>query len=301
MKPKTTLSLALALTLSVSIAAVSSYAHAATYSVPADDSTQDLHIDKDGNISVRQVKVIQIAGTSFYVRYYVGLAFLRILLKTDTNTKTFRRFGDEIALDQIAAGDTLNIEGKIESGADSLSVISSKITDFSNQKEITSFKGTIAGMGSTTESFILRTRNDELTIQTGSATQIRKGSRTINPDLVRNGDTVTDVVGTYDHTTKTIDANVVVIYIDKNIFVPRNFEGALKSISSENPPTLNVNTENKDYKVVLTGNTPILNKARKSISIKRYLEGDTIRIYGAIREAEEPIIDAQIVRNISLQ
>ncbi|MBI2475860.1 MAG: hypothetical protein HYV67_01285 [Candidatus Taylorbacteria bacterium] len=301
MKPKTLISLGLALAFSASLAGTLAHAQAATYSAPADDSTQDLHIDKDGNISVRQAKVMQITGTSFYVRYYVGLAFLRILVKTDAATKVFRRFGDEIDLGQIATGDTLNIEGKIESGADSLSVMAGKLTDFSNQKEITNFQGTIAGTGPTTGSFILTTKNNTITIQTGTTTQIRKGSRIIGLDLVRSGDTVLDVVGTYDHTTKTIDANVVLIYIDKTIFQPRNFQGTLKSMSAGNPPVLTFSAEGKDYTVTLLNGAAVLNKRRQAVSLKRYLEGDAIRVYGAIREAEEPIIDVEVIRNLSLQ
>lgn len=275
--------------------------NAISYSPPAGDSLQDFHIDKDGNIRVNQAKIIQVAGTTFYVRYYVGAAFIKILVKTDTKTKTFRRFGDEISIDQIVTGDIINIEGQIENGADNLSVVATKLTNFSNQKEIGNFKGTIAGMGSTTGSFILNTKNGNVTITTGTSTQIKKGSRIIGSDLVKNGDTVTDVVGIYDHKTKTIDANVVVVYINKKIFAERNFEGLLKSISAENPPTLIVNLEGKDYSVILTSKTTILNKNKRNTSLKRYLEGDTVRVYGAIREAEEPIIDAQIVRNTSLQ
>lgn len=300
MKTKTLISLCLSLVLLVNLLGNFLVAEALTPPAP-DTAFQELHIDSQGNIRAGQVKVMLIAGTSIYVRYYVGLAFLRILLKTDTNTKILRKFGDEIPFSQIAVGDILNVEGKIESGADSLTIISNKLVDFSNQKEISSFQGTISGTGTTSGSFILNTKKGPITIVTGTTTQIKKGNRIITSNLVRNGDTVTDVVGTFDHATNTIDANVVVIYINKNIFIPRNFEGTLTAITSTVPPALLMKIEGKEYSVVLSASTPILNKARTSVSIKRYLEGDTVRIYGAIREAEEPIIDAQIVRNISLQ
>ncbi|MEK7575460.1 MAG: hypothetical protein AAB511_04515 [Patescibacteria group bacterium] len=301
MKHKTITTLLLAGVLSVSALNAFIPVHAATIAASTEEATQDFHMDKDGKIRIRQVKVFQVSGTSFYLRYYVGQAFIRILAKTDTHTKVFRKFGDEIAIDQIVAGDILNIEGEMENGADTLSVVATKITNFSNQKEITGFKGSIVAMGSTTESFILATKSGNVTLVTGPNTQIKKGSRIIPPNLVKIGDTITDVVGTYDHATRTIDANVVVVYVNKKIFVPRNFEGTLKTIVSSNPASLIVNTEGKDYTVMLTGGTEILNKARKSTSLKRYLENDTVRFYGAIREAEEPIIDAELVRNISLQ
>ena len=93
---------------------------------------------------------------------------------------------------------------------------------------------------------------------------------------------------------------MVVVYIDPTIFLPRNFQGILQAVSGDNPPVLTVNTEGKNYSVMLTSSTQILNNARNSVSLKRYLVGDTVRLYGAIRQAEDPIIDAQIVRDIDL-
>jgi hypothetical protein len=85
-------------------------------------------------------------------------------------------------------------------------------------------------------------------------------------------------------------------------FNARNFEGKLKSVNNSGElPTLVVSTEGKDYRVFLKKPLIILNKAKNPVSIKRYLEGDTVRVYGAIREAEEPIIDAEVVRNVDLQ
>ncbi|MDO8482373.1 MAG: hypothetical protein Q7S86_00980 [bacterium] len=291
------------ITLAVSVAFLTAHAQSqSTYTAPQNDAVQDFHIDRDGNIIVRQAKIMQVSGTSFYARYYVGLAFIRILIKTDKTTAVQRRFGDRILISQIEAGDIVNLEGKIENGADSLSIVASKLVNFSNQKEISSFKGTIIGRGSKEGSFTLMTENQSaIQISTGTTTQIRKGSRIITPDLVRNGDRVTDTVGTFDHTSKNLDANVVVIYADMNVYQPRNFEGTLKTVTPGTPTTLILNTEGKDYTVILQNNAEILNKARKSVSIKRYLEGDTVRVYGAVREAEEPIIDVEVVRNVSLQ
>lgn len=273
-----------------------------TYTAPQNDAVQDFHIDQDGNIKVQQAKIMQVSGNSFYARYYVGLAFIRILIKTDKATEVRRRFGDRILINQIEVGDIVNLEGKIENGADGLSVVASKLVNFSNQKEISSFKGTITSRGSHGGSFTLMTDNQTvIQINTGTTTQIRKGNRIITPELVRNGDRVTDTVGTFDHTSKNLEANVVVIYTDMNVYRPRNFEGTLKTITHGNPITFVLNIGGQNYTVILQNNAEILNKARKSVSIKRYLESDTVRVYGAIREAEEPIIDVEVVRNVSLQ
>lgn len=271
------------------------------YSAPGSDSEQNLHIDKDGNVSMRQVKIYQIAGTTFYARYYIGLAFIRMIIKTDADTKIRRRFGDEISLKEVAPGDIVNVLGKIETGADSLSVVANDITNFSNQKKITSFTGAITEIGTSSASFILKTKGqDVITLTTGTSTQIRKGNRIIPVKLVHVGDTVIDASGTYDQATKNLDAKVVVIFTDMKVFEKRNFQGILKAMTEGNPPTLLINTEGKDYAVILSNNTLILNKKRQAVSIRRFLPGDTVRLYGAIREAEEAIIDAQIVRDIDL-
>ena len=303
MKPATKILIVFPIFLAFSFVFLTAHVQSqTTYTAPQNDAVQDFHIDRDGNISVRQAKIMQISGNSFYARYYVGLAFIRILIKTDRATDVRRRFGDRILIGQIEVGDIINLEGKIENGADSLSIVASKLVNFSNQKEISSFKGMIIGKGSRDGSFMVLTDNQsQIQINTGTSTQIRKGSRIIPPELVRNGDRVTDTVGTFDHTTKNLEANVLIIHADMSLYHPRNLEGTLKTISPSSPATLVLNTEGKDYTVILSDKTEILNKARKTVSIKRYLEGDTIRVYGAIREAEEPIIDIEVVRNVSLQ
>lgn len=265
------------------------------------DSEQNFHIDKDGNVNIRQVKIYQIAGTTFYARYYIGLAFIRMIIKTSVNTKVRRRFGDEISLKEIMAGDTVNVLGKIETGSDSLSVVASDITNFSNQKKITGFTGTVATLNNNASTFVLTNRDQNMiTVNVGTTTQIKKGNRIIPLTLVRVGDTIIDASGTYDQATKNLDARVVAVYADMKIFEEKNFQGTLKAVSENNPANLIVVIDGKDYSIVLSDNAQILNKKRQKISFKRFLPGDILRLYGAIQEAEEPIIDAQIVRDMDL-
>jgi translation initiation factor IF-1 len=85
------------------------------------------------------------------------------------------------------------------------------------------------------------------------------------------------------------------------MYKPRNFQGALKEIVSTNiPGSIKVMVDGKIYTVKITDKTSILNTVRNKVSLNRFETDDTIRIYGAIREVDEPIIDAEIVRNISL-
>lgn len=293
--------LTLALSLVFAGASVSAQNQTGVSVLTRNDSDRDFHIDKDGNVSMYQGKIIQVSGTTFYARYYIGLAYIRMIIKTDANTKIRRRFGDEIALKEIKEGDIINVFGKMESGADSISIIAKEIVNFSNQKEITDFKGVITGNGSTTASFILKTLDQNtITINTAPSTQIKKGNRILTLDRVQNGDIIINTVGTFDHTTKTLDANVLVIYTDMSVYKKRNFEGTFKAVSGTNPLTLLFTAEGKEYSVVLKDNAEIMNQKRKSASIKRFVSGDTVRIYGAIREVDEPIIDAEIIRNLNL-
>ena len=265
------------------------------------DLSQDFHISKDGTTTIGQVKVMQVAGTTLYVRYNIGLAFIRIVVKTDAQTKVFRRYGDEIRLNQIVQGDTLSVEGTIETGSDSLSLMARKLVNITNQKEIQGFKGTLSGIASTSENFILTTSNGEnITHITSSSTQIRKGTRILSPAVLQIGDRILDASGTYDRATKRLDSTVVLIYTDMTKYKERNFEGTFKSASTGIPQTITFGTEGVDYTVVLPGKADILTKNRKPVSIQRFVAGDTIRIFGKIREVDEPIIDAEVVRNLSL-
>ncbi len=294
---KKTLILLIAFSIFTSSLAVSAQA---IYTAPTSDTVQDFHIDRDGYAKISQAKVFQVAGTSYFVRYYFGLAFIRMLVKTTDSTKVYRRYGDEITLSQIKDGDIINIEGKVEGGSDSLNIIATKLTNFSNEKQITGFRGIISGTGSIAGSLMLTTENQGIITVLTSNAQIRKGNRIIGTDLVRNGNKVTDATGTFDHATKTLDANVVVIYTDMDIYKERNFEGTFNSLNGGNPQTISFTTEGKTYTLNLNSNVAIMRKNRNPASLKRFVEGDTIRVFGKIREVEEPIIDTEVIRNLSL-
>jgi hypothetical protein len=115
------------------------------------------------------------------------------------------------------------------------------------------------------------------------------------------GDTITKASGDYDLPTKTLNANSVTTFVDPLYYKPKNFQGTLKEVLGTTlPASLKVSVDGKIYTVNLTTKTSVWNTLRNSVSLSRYVAGDTVRIYGAIREVDEPIIDAEIVRNISL-
>jgi hypothetical protein len=54
------------------------------------------------------------------------------------------------------------------------------------------------------------------------------------------------------------------------------------------------------YTVYLNNNSSVLNKEKKATTLSRFEEGDKVRLYGAIREADELLIDAEVIRNMDL-
>ena len=84
------------------------------------------------------------------------------------------------------------------------------------------------------------------------------------------------------------------------MFAPRNFEGTLKSISGTTlPATLVVTVSGTDYTVYLAKTTVVLKKNRSAATLGRFVVDDTVRFYGAIRQANFTEIDAEIVRDLN--
>jgi hypothetical protein len=140
-----------------------------------------------------------------------------------------------------------------------------------------------------------------VTVKTNTTTQFIKGSRTLDLAHVVVGDTITKTSGDFDIPTNTLTANSVVTYIAPDYYKSKNFQGTLKEIGGTAlPTTLQVLIDGKTYTVNVTANASILNKAKGPIMLNRFVVGDTIRVYGAIREVDEPIMDVEVVRNINL-
>src|SRR3989344_3232701 len=74
-------------------------------------------IDKDGVTSDSEVRVVQLAGRTFFTRLYWGLAFVRVTVKTNANTKFYRGTGELTNLSEIAEGDFLDITGELEANS----------------------------------------------------------------------------------------------------------------------------------------------------------------------------------------
>ncbi|MFA6552132.1 MAG: hypothetical protein WCT19_01370 [Candidatus Paceibacterota bacterium] len=266
------------------------------------DTIPEVHIDKTGKVSVQGAKVMQKAGTSYYVRLIWSESYIRILVKTAPGAEVVRRFGAIMSPTEINPGDYLNIDGEIESGSDSFIVKASKIRDLSDQKEMDEFSGTVNSFGTSTPGFLLNTQfQGIINVNVGTSTVIIKGSRMINLSSVHIGDKVSKIVGVFNHGNNTINATSMVVYVNMNTFKSRNFQGVLKTSPGNSlPATFIATIEGVDYTVNLQAGSDVWNNKRKTVVLSRFVVGDTIRLYGSIQESDSPIINASIVRNLDL-
>ena len=106
--------------------------------------------------------------------------------------------------------------------------------------------------------------------------------------------------GTYDYPTNTLTASSVDVYQSKSIFTSRNFEGTLKSIcGTALPAVLTVTVGGTDYTAYLPDKSAVLKSNKSATSLTRFVVGDTVRLYGKIRQANLTEIDADTVRDLN--
>ncbi|MCX6701796.1 MAG: DUF5666 domain-containing protein [Candidatus Zambryskibacteria bacterium] len=265
-------------------------------------SSSEVNITKDGTASISSAKIIQVAGSTFFARLYWGDLYLRLTIKTTSSTKFFRGTGELTTLSEISTGDIVDASGQIDSGSDVLTLTALSIKNSSVQKKQTTFSGKVTGVDLSGRKFMLDVKNfGVITVNINATTQFTKGSRTLDLEHVKVGDIITKTAGDYDLSTKTLVANTVLTYVDLSYYKPKNFEGVLKEVSGTVAPTsIKVLINGVSFVINITDKTSILSKNRNSTLLSRFILGDTIRIYGAIREVDDPIIDAGIIRNISL-
>ncbi|TSC70087.1 MAG: hypothetical protein CEO12_584 [Parcubacteria group bacterium Gr01-1014_46] len=264
-------------------------------------SGSEVHITKDGLATITDTKVMQIAGGTFFTRMYWGDSYVRLTIKTNSNTKFFRGTGEPTTLSEISVGDMLDVSGEL-GGSDVLTLTAVSVKNSSVQKKQTVFSGKVQSIDLNSKSFVLDDKKvGSVTVVATSTTRFIKGNRTLDLAHIVVGDFITKVAGDYNITTKTVVADSVITYVDPNYYKPKNFQGILKEINLISVPmSVKVSIDGKLFMVKLANNTSILNKARLPVSLGRFVLEDVVRLYGAIREIDEPIIDAEILRNISL-
>lgn len=267
-----------------------------------DPTIPSVIITSDGLAKVTGMKVWQTAGRSLFTRTTWGDSFIRWTVKTTADTVITKHYGDPLSVYDISENDWLSVDGIIE-GGNSLAITATKITDWLNYQAQSSFTGTISNLGNNNLSFNLATKQYGI-IQVSLATSsvIYRNRREITPQYIRTGDTALLITGTYDYNAKTLSADKVTIYIDPNIFLPKNYQGTLVKIDGTTlPTTMTLNIGGQNYAVDLAADATVLNKARATVTLDRFLAGDSVRIYGFIRPDDDDLstINASVLRNIS--
>lgn len=257
----------------------------------------EVTITKDGAVSVTNVKVMQIFGSTFATRLYWDDAFIRLTVKTNNKTNFFRGTGESTTLSEIAEGDTLDITGVIDPGS-ALTIMAYTIRNSSVQKKQTVLSGKVVSVDLSSRKFGLETKKyGIINVTATSTTKFLKGSRLLDLEHIKIGDTIDQASGDYDLNTKNLVAKVVTIFVDLNYYKPKNFTGKFQEVSDNSVKVL---VGGVLYTVNTTDKTTILNKSKTATLLSRFVSGDSVILYGAIREVDEPIIDAEVIRNINL-
>jgi hypothetical protein len=259
-------------------------------------------VNEKGEASLKNAVVFFITGKALYTRTYWGDSYVRWTIRTSERTDIIKKFGGQTDFSSIKVGDIINVEGTLAAGSDTLNIDSTMIRDLSQEMEKAGFSGKISGVDVPNGIFVMSTDSGKkVTVKTNSNTVIKKGVIYITLSKLNTGDTINFVDGVYHEPSQTITANNVDVFQTKTIFQPRNFEGKLKSLSGlELPITMVVTVAGVDYNFYLNEKASVLTAKRLAAKLQRFVLGDTVRLYGKIRETNLSEVDAEIVRNLDL-
>lgn len=261
-----------------------------------------ISISEKGEVSVKNAVVYMVSGPTLFVRTYWDDAFIRWTIRVSGKTELIKKFNGAIKVSDIKVGHILNAEGTMISGADSLNINATVVRDLNLEDENGKFSGVVTRANDGTSTFVIKTDSGKsVTIKVDGSVTIKKGARYITLSEVVYGDKIVTVEGIYHQPTESVKSNFIEVYQTKKIFEPRNFQGKLKSLSSTSLPTVAVvSIDNIDYTFNLPSNAEVLTNKRKPVSLQRYVIGDTVRLYGKIRETNLTMVDAEIIRNLDL-
>lgn len=280
----------LAVILFISLSASSAHASAPS----------DIHITSDGKFTATNVIVFQKASNNvFFTRVTWSDTFLRVTILTHADTVITKAHGEKATGGEVSEGDILQVEGVLSSGNGGLIVDAKKVIDTSLQIESKVVSGTVKSVSGS--SFVLPNKvfGDTTTVLVGTST-IQKGVRNIAVSDLRAGDKILSVEGAYNYSTNALSATSIRVYQDQAVFLQRNFQGILKSLSGTTLPiTATIAVDGANYTVSFASGTTILNNAKTAASLSRFVVGDTVRFYGSIRPTNLTEIDASVFRDIN--
>lgn len=273
---------------------------AVTLNPTSEHQASEIHVSKDGTVLMENIRVIQIAGTTFFGRVEWDGPFIRLTVRTSATTKLMRLDGDLISAGEIRVGDYLNVKGKLVPGTDNLAVSADMVKDISLRQQERVFSGTVGELGTTTPGFTLKAQGGNLFVHANAETRITKGSLTLPLGSVAVGDRITSVVGTYNPASNSIQATNIVVYVDATLFKEKNFQGTLVGTADVTARSFRLSISGVIYRVELTPEASILDAKRRKANLARFIEGDTVRVWGAIQESDTSLIKASIARNVDL-
>ncbi len=263
-------------------------------------SPLSLTIQENGDTALDGARITQITGTTLFAVQYWRELPVRWIIRTDAKTRYTHRFGNPLVFSQLSVGDFLSVEGIFNGSSDSLGVDAMSIKDWSISTEGSSFAGKVTSAPDASGAFILQTEDGSTVfVKPKSGASIVRGVVSITPAAVAIGDRVLQTTGVYNHLDRSLVAESVKIYQDKQKFAGRNFEGTLVRLDGITLPTVAaVKVGDKEYTVHFSEKTEILRKNKSKATLQRFVVGDTIRFYGSVREAEWSVVDAEVVRTL---
>ncbi|TSC85172.1 MAG: hypothetical protein G01um101417_39 [Parcubacteria group bacterium Gr01-1014_17] len=259
-----------------------------------------LTIEENGDTIVEGARITQITGSTIFASQHWGMLPVRWIIRTDAKTSLKHRFGNPIVLAQFALGHFISVEGVFNGSSDSLGVDAKSIKNWSVSTEGSSFAGTVASAPDQSGAFILQIGDGSTVFIKPKATStVIRGIVAIPPSAIALGDRVLETTGVYNHLDRSLSADSVKIFQDKQKFSSRNFEGKLTRLDSVTLPTVAAVVVNgKEFTVYLPEKTLILRKDKAKTTLQRFVAGDIVRFYGAIREAEWSVVDAEVLRTL---
>lgn len=266
----------------------------------------EVHIRPDSTMTVRSAKVDQMVGTTLFLTTRWGQMPMRWTMKTDRETHVVKRYGGTSTVSQIKIGDYLDAEGDFFVGSDFFGLTAKRVKDWSLQEESETFSGTLVEVNPDTTITLRTPLGKTILVRAATSTIIRKGTVVIPWSRIMRGDTIPLADGVYNYASNTLTASQIVVFQPNAPFAARNYEGVLKRIDAPRLPTaLAVTIDGVDYTVRISERTAVLKKNRAPAELARFVSGDTVRFYGALREEEktlrdEYVVDAEVVRNLNL-
>lgn len=259
-----------------------------------------LAIGQDGSFSGKNLTIIQKSGGTIFARATWGKAFIRMTILTDASTTVAKEYGGVASVNDIVSGDVIDVGGALSSNAESIFLTATTIRDRALISEGKTIAGSVQSPNASAQTFALTDPSlGAVTVSVSSSTDIVKGQRSIGFAELARGYKVLAGTGVYDFSTRVFAASSLTVYQDPSLFQPRNFQGSLTAMSTTSPATLTVQSGATTYSVYLSPNVSIVNKNRAASTLNRFVIGDTVRIWGALRKSDLTQVDASVVRDLN--